>query len=146
MTIKNLTEKAAELIAKDTVLAGVPVIVEDKGDVANALALAIARRRLAIVVAWSGFTSDGNSSRTIFGKSNLVVSVFEQPVLNRRSPNFLHLLHAAARVAYALNLVPLGDDSSPLVFKSIASVLPYTDGGENSTVFTNVVFETAATL
>lgn len=146
MTIHDLTEKAAALIAEDPFLAGVPVIVEDRGDVANRLALAVARRRLAIVVAWTGFAADGNSSRTIFGKSNLIVTVFEQPVLNRKASDFIHLLAAAAHVAYALNLVPLGDDSSPLVFKSIGGVNPYTENGENSIVYTNVTFETSTTL
>lgn len=147
MEISDLANRAADALRGDPALAGLPVIVEEKGDAANALEIGIGKRRIAAVVGWDGFESDGNSSRTIFGTANLVVSVFEMPVVNRRMGGGTTLLAAARAVAYALNLMCVedGGGGSTLVFRRITPVQQLT-GGEGATVAVDVVFETKAVL
>lgn len=145
MEIKEIAVRAAAALAADPNLAEIPVIVEESGDASTELQINIAKRKVAVVVGWNGFTGDGNSSRTIFGKANIVVSVFEMPVVNRRAEGAKTLLQIARSVAHALNLFTVGGDTAPLVFKRITPVQQLTEG-ENATVACDVEFEVATTL
>lgn len=145
MEIHELAERAAEMLRSDEALSGAKVIVEEKGELTNELSINIGKRSLAVVVGWNGFISDGISSKTIWGKGKLVVSVYEMPVINRKTPGALTLLKAARAIAYCLNLELADGGLSPLVFKEITPVVQLT-GGEKGIVATDVVFSVECTL
>lgn len=143
MNLNTLVERAAEAVAKIPYLAGMPVIVEEKGDTANRLNVAIGKTKFAVVVGWNGFESGANSSRTVYGKARIVVSVYEQPVVNRRVNGARTLLNAAQEIAKALNLFTAEGGNAPLVFRKIT---PVAELGDGKTVACDVELETESTL
>lgn len=142
MNLNDIVEASAEALKGVEELANVPIIVENKGDIANRLESSIAKKRVAIIVGWNGFNGDGNSSRTVFGSANLTVSVFEQPTINRMNAGAPTLLNMAREIAVALNLFKAGDQASPLVFRRITRIQELDD----KTIACDVEFDAKATL
>ena len=131
--INSIIENAAETIRAMPEMNGVPVIEVHKGNVMNALEIAVSKQRFAVVVSWNGFKSKSNSSKTIVGDTPLVVEVFEKPLINDKDGP--KLLPAARAIALAVNLSqPPGQ--SPIVFSEIAPVSEPRPG----TISTNVIF------
>lgn len=143
MNLNTLVERTAEAVVKIPCLAGIPVIVEEKGDTANKLQMAIAKTKFAVIVGWNGFESGANSSKTVYGKARIVVSVYEQPVVNRKTEGAQTLLNAAQEIAKHLNLFSADGGNSPLVFRKIT---PVTELGDGKTVACDVELETESTL
>ena len=131
MDINTLIEHAAEVIRAIPAMADQPVIEVHKGNVANALNIAIGKQRFAVLVGWNGFKAKSNSSKTIVGDTSLAVDVFEKPLVNQE--NALHLLDAARLIANAVNLSqPPGQ--SPIVFREITQVAEPAPGIISTTV------------
>ena len=125
MDVNELIEQAAEVIRAIPEMADQPVIEVHKGDVSKNLEIAIAKTRFAVLVGWNGFKAKSNSSKTIVGDANLVVELFERPLIAAggaaESGQGLTLLPAARLVANAVNLSqPPGQ--SPIVFREITPV------------------------
>ena len=134
MDVNELIEQAAEVIRAIPEMADQPVIEVHKGDVSKNLAIAIAKTRFAVLVGWNGFKAKSNSSKTIVGDANLVVELFERPVVNAPDGG-LKLLPAARLVANAVNLSqPPGQ--SPIVFREITPVTEPSPG----LISCNVIF------
>lgn len=134
MDINAIIEHAAATIRAMPEMNAVPVIEVHKGNVMNALEIAVSKQRFAVVVGWNGFKSKSNSSKTIVGDTPLVVEVFEKPLINDKDGP--KLLPAARAIAYAVNLSqPPGQ--SPIVFREITPVSEPRPG----TISTNVTFD-----
>ena len=134
MDINSIIEHAAKVIRALPEMADVPVIEVHKGNVANALDIAIAKQRFAILVGWNGFRARSNSSKTIVGDTALVVDIFEKPLINK--DGCLRLLPAARAIALAVNLSqPPGQ--SPIVFSDIAPVAEPSPGIISTTITFN---------
>ena len=135
MDINSIIEHAAKIIRALPEMADVPVIEVHKGNVANALDIAVAKQRFAVLVGWNGFKARSNSSKTIVGDTALVVDIFEKPLINK--DGCLRLLPSARLIANAVNLSqPPGQ--SPIVFSDIAPVSEPAPGIISTTVTFNV--------
>ena len=135
MDINTIIEHAAKVIRDLPEMAGVPVIEVHKGNVANALDIAVAKQRFAVLVGWNGFKARSNSSKTIVGDTALVVDIFEKPLINQNETP--RLLPTARLIANAVNLSqPPGQ--SPIVFSDIAAVSEPAPGIISTTVTFNV--------
>jgi len=134
MDVNELIEQAAEVVRAIPEMADQPVIEVHKGDVAKNLEIAIAKTRFAVLVGWNGFKAKSNSSKTIVGDANLVVELFERPVVSSTGGG-LKLLPAARLVGNAVNLSqPPGQ--SPIVFREITPVTEPSPG----LISCNVIF------
>ena len=135
MDVNELIEQAAGVVRAIPEMADQPVIEVHKGDVSKNLEIAIAKTRFAVLVGWNGFKAKSNSSKTIVGDANLVVELFERPVVSSTGGG-LKLLPAARLVGNAVNLSqPPGQ--SPIVFREITPVTEPSPG----LISCNVVFE-----
>ena len=134
MDVNELIEQAAEVVRAIPEMADQPVIEVHKGDVSRSLEIAIAKTRFAVLVGWNGFKAKSNSSKTIVGDANLVVELFERPVVSSTGGG-LKLLPAARLVGNAVNLSqPPGQ--SPIVFREITPVTEPSPG----LISCNVIF------
>ena len=123
MDINTLLEHAAGVIRALPEMAALPVIEVHKGNLFNKLQTAVAKTRYAVLVGWNGFRARSNSSKTIVGDTNLVIEVWEKPVVDGE----LKLLPTARLIANAVNLSqPPGQ--SPIVFREISSVMEPSPG------------------
>lgn len=139
MDINTLIEHAAATIRAIPEMADVPVIEVHKGNVVKNLEIAVAKTRFAVLVGWNGFKARSNSSKTIVGATNLVVEIYEMPLINAggvaHGDDGPKLLPAARAIALAVNLSqPPGQ--SPIVFSEITPVTEPRPG----TISTNVIF------
>lgn len=133
MEIDKIIEHAAKVLRALPEMADVPVIEVHKGNVFNKLQIAVAKTYFAVLVGWNGFRARSNSSRTIVGDTNLVIEVYEKPVVNQQDG--LRLLPAARLIANAVNLSqPPGQ--SPIVFREISQVMEPSPG----VISTNITF------
>lgn len=133
MDINTLLEHAAGVIRALPEMAAMPVIEVHKGNLFNKLQTAVAKTRFAVLVGWNGFRSRSNSSKTIVGDTDLVIEVWEKPVVALRGTEpanqdgGLRLLPTARLIANAVNLSqPPGQ--SPIVFREISSVMEPSPG------------------
>lgn len=123
MDVNTLLEHAAGVIRALPEMAALPVIEVHKGNLFNKLQLAVAKTRYAVLVGWNGFRARSNSSKTIVGDTNLVIEVWEKPVVDGE----LKLLPTARLIANAVNLSqPPGQ--SPIVFREISPVMEPSPG------------------
>lgn len=135
MDINSIIEHSANVIREIPEMADVPVIEVHKGNVVNALDIAVAKQCFAVLVGWNGFRARSNSSKTIVGDTALTVDIFEKPVINAK--NALRLLSSARLIANAVNLSqPPGQ--SPIVFSDISPVTEPAPGVISTTVTFNV--------
>lgn len=142
MTLDELIENTVDYTRQIPCLAGRDVINEKKGDATAKLQADIAKNRFAVVIGWSGFTNRADSCKTCYGTVTIVASVFERPVVNRKSGDAPTLLDAAQEIAKALNLYTPAPGQSPLVLKRISPVQEVATG----VVSCDIEFETNVTL
>lgn len=140
MDINAIIEHAAATVRALPEMADVPVIEVHKGNVVKNLEIAVTKTRFAVLVGWNGFRARSNSSKTIVGDTNLVIEIFEMPLVNAGgvTPDGggPKLLLAARLIANAVNLSqPPGQ--SPIVFREITPVSEPRPG----TISTNVTFD-----
>lgn len=140
MDINAIIEHAAATVRALPEMADVPVIEVHKGNVLKNLEIAVAKTRFAVLAGWNGFKARSNSSKTIIGDTNLVIEIFEMPLVNAGGVtpdgDGPKLLPAARLIANAVNLSqPPGQ--SPIVFREITPVSEPRPG----TISTNVTFD-----
>ena len=142
MNINELITRTSQRAKELPILAGVPVIDEDKGDVSNKLQSSVSKTKAAVIVGWDGFDADPTSSKTVFGTARVVVSVFEHPVVNRKGTGAPTALNMAQEIAKELNIFKAGPDAAPLVFKKITPLNEIAGG----VIACDVVFNVKAEL
>jgi len=147
MTIRDVAAAAVEKLRGCGALTGVPIIEEDVGYLHNKLETEIAKRTVCVVVGWSGFTPiiQGKTAPfgTPFGTVGLVVSVFENPVMNRARAGAPTVCDIAVAVANCLHCAIAKGMAAPFWLKSIGNVF---EVGEKATVTCDVNFETKTSL
>lgn len=147
MKLQSIVAEAAETLRGLELLAGVPVIEEDKGNVATELETAIGKTSLCVVVGWNGFKPRivGSTAprETPFGDIAVVVSVFERPVVNRRNPTAPRLLDIAQVTAKALDGASAEGMDDAMHLERISHVEAI---GNGDVVMCRVEFKTAGTL
>lgn len=146
MRIQSIVEEAAATIRELPIAESFPVIEEDKGNVATEVETAIAKTSLCVVVGWNGFTARlvGATApgEVPTGRVAIVATVFERPVVNRRSDSSPRILDVAQAVAVALDNAAAEGMEDALHFKRISEV----SGVGQDSVFCTVEFETTAAL
>lgn len=150
MKIQDIVSEAAETLRGLDMLAHVPVIEEDKGDVATKLQAAIGKTSLCVLVGWDGFApvvQRGTAPNgRIFGTSKIVVTVFERPVVNRRNAASPRLLDVAQEVARALQGASSEGMDAPLFLNGITQISELGSGSDGSVVMAGVEFVAKTSL
>ena len=140
MNLQKTVDAVVKGVAALPVLAGLPVIAEDRGDVVKNVQIAIAKTNFCVVVGAAEFRDEAPDAGTCYGTAKIDVTVFESPVKNRavaRRPTFME---AAQAIARGMKLYDTGDGL--LVTKSIERPLDLGDGS----VSCLVTFEVKTTL
>ena len=129
MTLSNLQLAVVEVLSRDPWLVkrNATVLAEDKGNIFAAIQTALQKMRLAVVVSTPRLAGDAPDSFIPTGNSDVVVSCFETPLLNRGVANRTTALNAAERVACVLARLPqlsyriTGEQYGPPSFVKIES-------------------------
>lgn len=140
MNLQQLQNTVAEAVRRIPLLAGLPILEEDKGNLVEELNAAVAKMKFAVVVGTATFSSEARSSKQITGTASVEIDVFEQPTLNRAKSNRPTAMCAAQEIARELNIIQCGD--GVLVFKSIDNA----ETIDEETICVPVKFSTLTTL
>jgi len=150
MDIETIVSEAAETIRLIPLLADVPVIEENRGDVDGEMKLKMAQQSVCVMVGWSGFTPtiQGPTAPNgeIFGSVTVVVSVFEKPVVNRATPGAPTCQEIAKAVAHELHGASAEGMDAPLFLKKITPVSELGSSPDGSVVTCDVEFETKTSI
>lgn len=109
MNIQSLQTKIAERVRSIPLLAGLPVIEEEKGNVIKNVNEEVARSCFCVVVGALSFTDEAPDAATCYGRSTVTIHVFEDPMLNRETPERPTYLMTAQAIATELKLYDTGD-------------------------------------
>ena len=129
MTLSNLQLAVVEVLSRDPWLVkrNATVLAEDKGNIIAYLQNNLAKLGVAVVVSTPRLAGDTPDSFIPTGNSDVVVSCFETPLLNRGVANRTTALNAAERVACVLARLPqlsgkiTGEQYGPPSFVKIES-------------------------
>lgn len=109
MDLQLAQEKIAERVRGIPCLAGLPVFAEELGNVIEKVQQEIAQTRFCVVVGSLAFSDEAPDSTLCYGTASVVVTVFEDPFLNREDASRPTYLKAAQEIAKALKLFDTGD-------------------------------------
>lgn len=118
MKLLNIQEKVAAALAGVEVLRGVPVVVEDKGDVKARLDAAIGQASRCILIQTPGFKPTSNASKIMVGTATVVVQAIQKIVTTVKGT----AQDMAEVAAWELNLLPV-EGVGVLVVREISSNL-----------------------
>ena len=119
---ETIHQETYDDLRKDADLAKwqVEILLEDKGDVMNDIALALGKLGICAVVAMPGAKAQSENARQVTAMADITVQVIESPLMNRRRANMATAGTAARHIAAALNLHKLPGGET-LVFAEITS-------------------------
>ena len=118
MKLLNIQEKVAAALAGVEALRGVPVVVEDKGDVKARLDAAIGQASRCILIQTPRFKPTSNASKIMVGTATVVVQAIQKIVTTAKGT----AQDMAEVVAWELNLLPV-EGVGVLVVREISSDL-----------------------
>lgn len=122
MKLLKIQESIADALKGIDALQGVPVVVEDKGDVKARMDAAIAQTKRCILVQTPGIRITSAASKVMVGVATVVVQAIEKLVVGR-CDGIRHTAQDMAEIAaWHLNLLPC-DGVGVLVAKDISSEL-----------------------
>lgn len=103
----SLLDKQAQVVAAimadtELVKSGLTAIAEDKEDIVNLLAQMQAKLGICAIVSTPSFRNERESGNPT-GDGSVAISVLENVLLNRKTPNFLSSTQAAEEIAVLLN-------------------------------------------
>ncbi len=103
MDLQMFQEAVAKRIREIPLLAGLPVREEQLGNIIENVQNDVLKNKFCIVVGTATFDDESPDSSTCYGGTRIVISVFEDPEMNRRTrrPTFTA---AAQEIAKALKL------------------------------------------
>lgn len=144
MSIDDILQEIAEHLRGLDFMAGIPVIVEEKGDPDSETEMMIAQQTLCVVVGEREFGSkvqepNPQSPSCVIGEAQITVSVFEKPVINRQdeeSPRIKWLSRAIGR-ALAWSRAP--GMAAPLWLRRITPVEIFRVEGQDDAIVTRHV-------
>lgn len=109
MNLDTLIKETAETLRMTEGLETTDVIEEDLGDVAKKIETSVAKTSRCITVGLNGCDhvasqrQDGDDPDALYVEANLVIAVFEKPVVNRKDEGAPRLMGMAARIARAVD-------------------------------------------
>jgi len=109
MELQELQNRIAARVREIPILAGLPVFEEEKGNVIENVEQEIHQSNFCVVVGSLSFSDEAPDSSLCFGESSIVISIFEDPFLNRETEGRPTYLMAAQAVAKSLKLFDTGD-------------------------------------
>jgi hypothetical protein len=118
MKLLEIQEKVAAALSAVEALAGIPVVVEDKGGVIARLNAAIGQATRCLLVQTPGFKPTSTASKVMVGVATVVVVAMQNIATTARGT----AQDAAEIAAWELNMLPL-DGVGVLVVKEISSAL-----------------------
>ena len=116
MKLLHIQEKVAKALQSVAALGGVPVVVEDKGDVKKLLDAAIGQATRCILVQTPGFKVTSAASKTMVGVATVVVMAMQKIVSTARGT----AQDMAEIAAWELNMLPI-ENAGVLVVREISS-------------------------
>ena len=116
MKLLYIQEKVAEALCSVKALEGVPVVVEDKGDVKNRLDAAIGQATRCLLVQTPGFKVTSAASKTMVGVATVVVQALQKIATTARGT----AQDIAEIVAWELNMLPI-ENAGVLVVRELTS-------------------------
>ena len=128
MNIDTLIHEIAETIRGIAAIGDTPVFEEDVGDIAQKIEVEIGQTYRCIVVGWNGCEhvasnrQQGDDPDALYVQPELVVSVYESPVLNRSDENAPRLLGMAASIAKSIDNTAADDMDDGLHFVKISPI------------------------
>ena len=118
MKLLKIQEKVAAALGGVEALKGVPVVVEDKGDVKARLEAAVAQASRCLLVQTPGFKATSSASKVMVGTATIVVQAIQKIVTTAKST----AQDMAEIVAWELNLLAV-EGVGTIVFREITSQL-----------------------
>lgn len=118
MKLLKIQEKVAAALGLVEALRGVPVVVEDKGDVKARLEAAVAQASRCLLVQTPGFKATSSASKVMVGTATIVVQAIQKIVTTAKST----AQDMAEIVAWELNLLAV-EGVGTIVFREITSQL-----------------------
>ena len=109
MNLDDLIKETAETLRTTEGLETTEVIEEDLGDVAKKIETSIAQQSRCITVGLNGcdhvatVRQDGDDPDSLYVEANLVIAVFEKPVVNRKDAGSPRLMGMATRISKAVD-------------------------------------------
>ena len=104
MDLQEFQEAVAAKIREIPLLAGLPVREEQLGNIIDTLQDDVLKAKFCIVVGTASFEDEAPDASACYGTTKAVISVFEDPEMNRREPGRPTFLSAAQAIAKALKL------------------------------------------
>ena len=118
MKLLKIQEKVAAALGLVEAFKGVPVVVEDKGDVKARLEAAVAQASRCLLVQTPGFKATSSASKVMVGTATIVVQTIQKIVTTAKST----AQDMAEIVAWELNLLAV-EGVGTIVFREITSQL-----------------------
>ena len=118
MKLLEIQEKVAEALRGCEALTGIPVVVEDKGDVKKNLDAALLNAKRGILVQTPGLRVTSNASKVMVGVATVVVMAIQKVVTTASGT----AQDAAEIAAWELNMLPV-EGVGVLVVKEISSAM-----------------------
>lgn len=104
MNLQAFQEAVASRVRAIPLLVAAPVREEQLGNVVETLRADLDKACFCVVVGSVSFDDEAPDARACYGTAKVVVSVFEDPELNRTTPGRPTFLAAAQEIAKALKL------------------------------------------
>lgn len=120
MKLLKIQERVADALKGIDALQGVPVVVEDKGDVKARLDAAVAQAKRCLLVQTPGLRVTSAASKVMVGIATVVVQAIEKLAVGRGDGAHHTAQDMAEIAAWELNLMPC-DGVGTLVAKEISS-------------------------
>ena len=118
MKLLKIQEKVAAALGLVEAFKGVPVVVEDKGDVKARLEAAVAQASRCLLVQTPGFKATSSASKVMVGTATIVVQAIQKIVTTAKST----AQDMAEIVAWELNLLAV-EGVGTIVVREITSQL-----------------------
>ena len=126
MNINDIIRDAAETVRGIPIFAGIDVLEEDKGDIAKNIETSIAKTSRCIVVGWNGCEHvatarpvEPGDPDALYVQPEIIVSIYENPIVNRRDKSAPRILAMAQAVARSVNNLGTEDMDEGLHFVKI---------------------------
>lgn len=152
MSIDDILHEIAEHLRGFDFMDGIPVIVEEKGDPDNKTELDIAQQSLCVVVGEQTFeptvqAPDDADPNSVIGQANVVISVFEKPVINRADEEHETIKALSRKIGKELAWCQAEGMAAPLYLRRIGPVSLFRlEGDEDAIVTRDVEMYTTAEL
>ena len=152
LNVNQILHEIAETLRGFDFMDGIPVIVEERGDPDNKTVLDIAQQSLCVVVGEQTFeptvqAPDPQNPNSVIGQANVVISVFEKPVINRADEEHETIKALSRKIGKELAWCQAEGMAAPLYLRRIGPVSLFRlDGDEDAIVTRDVEMYTTAEL